>query len=130
LVVVSATTVVAALIRRQDRRIAGARERDDWVMVVRALWTGRAPANTSFDKGLQVLAARRRTDTRRLPWLIIAFALLSLALTLLSPDVGTIALTCVFGLLTVYICTDSVRGSRLLARLMDELRSRQTLESP
>lgn len=130
LALVSATTVVAALIRRQDRRIAGARERDDWVMVVRALWTGQAPANTSFDKGLQALAARRRTDTRRLPWLVIALMLLSLAVTLLSPDAGMIALTCVFGLLTVYTCADSVRGSRRLARLTDELRSRQALASP
>jgi len=128
--VVSAATVATAFSRRQDRRIAGVEEQDDWVMVVRALWTGQAPANTSFDKGLRALAAKRRTDIRRLGWLVIAFTLLLLAVTLLSPDAGLIVLTCIFGLLAVYTLTDGVRGSRRLARLMDELRSRQALASP
>ena len=126
----SGTTVLVAFSRRQERRIAGAKERDDWVMVVRALWTGEAPANTSFDKGLQALAAKRRTDIRRLPWLVIALTLLLLAVTLLSPDAGMMALTCVFGLLTAHTWTDRVRGSRRLAHLTEALRSRQTPASP
>jgi hypothetical protein len=124
------TTVLVALSRRHDRRIAGTRERDDWAMVVRALWTGDAPANTSFDKGLQALAAKRRTDIRRLPWLVIALTPLLLAVTLLSPDAGSIALTCVFGLLIVLTWMDRVHDSRRLARLTEALRSRQAPESP
>jgi Flp pilus assembly protein TadB len=123
-------TVAAALSRRQERRIAGAEDRDDWVTVVRALGTGQAPANTAFDPGLQILAAKRRTDLRRMPWLITALTLLVLAVTLLSPDPGVIALTCVAGLVTVVTWTDRVRGSRRLARLTAELRSRQVPASP
>jgi Flp pilus assembly protein TadB len=100
------------------------------VTVVRALGTGQAPANTAFDPGLQVLAAKRRTDLRRMPWLITALTLLVLAVTLLSPDPGVIALTCVAGLVTVVTWTDRVRGSRRLARLTAELRSRQVPASP
>jgi Flp pilus assembly protein TadB len=123
-------TVAAALSRRRDRRIARAEERDDWVTVVRALWTGQAPANTAFDPGLRALAAKRRTDLRRLPWLVTALTLLLLAVTHLSPDPGVIALTCVAGLLTVLSWTDRVRGSHRLARLMAELRTRQVPASP
>jgi hypothetical protein len=130
LLMASWTTVVVVLSRRRDRRIAGTRERDDWAMVVRALWTGDAPANTSFDKGLQALAAKRRTDIRRMPWLVITLTLLLLVVTTSSPDAGSIALTCVFGLLVVLTWTDRVHGDRRLARLMETLRSRQAPASP
>jgi hypothetical protein len=128
--VISLTTGLIALFRRRDRRIAGAEDWDAWVTVVRALSTGDAPANTSFDEGLRALAAKRRTDLRRIPWLVIALTLLVLAETLLSPDAGLIALTCVFGLLNVLTWMDRVRGSRRLARLTEALRSRQAPESP
>jgi hypothetical protein len=42
--------------------------------------------NTSFDKGLQTLAAKRRVDMRRIPWLFSAFTLLCLSVTVPWPD--------------------------------------------
>jgi hypothetical protein len=116
---------VVALNHRRDLRIAGAEDKDDWITVVRALCTGDAPANTSFDKGLQVLAAKRRTDIRRLPWLFTAITSLVLVVTIASPDAGLILATCLSGLVSVLTWTDRVRDSRRLDRLVEALRSRQ-----
>jgi hypothetical protein len=128
--VISLTTGLIALSRRRDRRIAGAEDWDAWVTVVRALSTGDAPANTSFDKGLQMLAAKRLTDVRRLPWLFTAFTPIPLVLAIASPDTGLILVTCLCGLTSVLTWMDRVRGSARLTRLAEALRSRQAPESP
>jgi hypothetical protein len=130
LFVTSAAIGLAALTRRRDRRIAGAEDGDDWTTVVRALCTGNAPADTSFDKGLQILAAKRRTDVRRLPWVFTTLTLLALVVTIASPDAGLIVVTCLCGLVSVLTWTDFVRDSRRLDRLAETLRSRQAPASP
>ena len=123
-------TGVVVFVRRREQRVAGARDRDAWTVVVRALWTGDAPADTSFDKGLQTLAVKRWTEVRRAPWMSSTFTALFLIVTIFSPGIGSIALTCLGGLLTVSYWRERVQRTPRLARLAETLRSRSTEPGP
>jgi hypothetical protein len=130
LIMASWITGVGVLVRRREQRVAGARDHDDWTVVVRALWTGDAPADTSFDKGLQTLAIKRWTDVRRTPWLISAFTVPVLIVAIVSPGVGSIVLTCAGGLLSLSFWRERAQRTPRLARLEETLRSRSTEPGP
>jgi hypothetical protein len=126
LVLAIVITGIIAVVRRRDQAIAGTRQRDDWVMIVRALHTGDAPSNASFDQGLRTLAAKRRVDLRRLPWLFSSMTLLCLVVTVMLPDARSIVLTCLLGLASLGTWRDRVRGSARLTRLAETLQSRSS----
>jgi hypothetical protein len=124
LFVASSITGMGILIRRGDQRVAGTRDHDDWAVVVRALWTGDAPADTSFDEGLQILAAKRFVDVRRMPWVLSTVTALALVVTISWPGPGSIALTCGSGLVSLFLWRERAQRSPRLVRLAETLRSR------
>jgi hypothetical protein len=130
LIMASWITGVEVLVRRREQRVTGTRDHDDWTVVVRALWTGDAPADTSFDKGLQTLAVKRWTDVRRKPWVISALTVLVLIVAIVSPGVGSIVLTCAGGLLSLSFWRERVQRTPRLAHLAETLRSRSTEPGP
>jgi hypothetical protein len=123
-------TGIGVFVRRGEQRVTGARGHDDWTVVVRALWTGDAPADTSFDKGLQTLAVKRWTDVRRTPWMISALTVLPLIAAIVSPGIGSIGLTCAGGLLSLSFWRERAQRTPRLARLAETLRSRSIEPGP
>jgi hypothetical protein len=124
-----AVTVLVRIVRLRQWAITGASEREDKMMVIRAMQTGEPPADPSFDSGLLTLVTKRRARNRLSPWFPTVMAVLYMPLAIMGRQAHSIAFACGWTALAVFAWTERVRDRDRLARLEENLRGRQAAGS-
>jgi hypothetical protein len=124
LFVAAVGTACVAVARRREQARIGVKGPADWSALIRAMYTGHAPADTSLDEGLLTMAGKRRTELRRWPWIISVMALLFLVFAIAQPQANLILGAVLSGTLSIGTWIERVQGVPRLSRLEETLRAR------
>jgi hypothetical protein len=124
LLLAAVSTASVAVARRREQARIGIKGRAEWSALIRAMYTGHAPADTSLDEGLLTMVSKRRTELRRGPWIFSLAALLFLMLAIAQPQANVIFGAVLSGTLSIGTWIERVQGVPRLSRLEETLRAR------